>query len=87
MTLDLKSNTGLLYMKQAGLVQCVIEAVGMDDGLVEGNCIPSDQKPLVKDINGKHYVGVCSYSSVVVMLLYLSGHNLPDIAFTFNCCA
>ncbi|KAL7523470.1 hypothetical protein ACHAWF_000537 [Thalassiosira exigua] len=41
----------------------------------------------VKDVNGEEAVGNFSYSSVVVILLYLSGHLRQDIAFAVNCCA
>jgi hypothetical protein len=42
---------------------------------------------LVKNINGEAASGAFSYSSVVGILLYLSGHTHPDITFAVNCCA
>ena len=74
-------------MKQTGLIQRVIEAVVLEDGMVKGKFTPSEQSPLVKDADGEPPSGMFSYSSVVGMLLYFSGHTRPDIAFAVNCCA
>jgi hypothetical protein len=41
----------------------------------------------VKDADGAPPSGEFSYSSVVGMLLYLSGHSRPDIAYAVNCAA
>ncbi len=57
--------TGLLEMKQTGLIKRVIEALGLDDGLVKGKYTPSESKPLVKNINGEAASGAFSYSSKV----------------------
>jgi hypothetical protein len=38
----------LLEMKQIGLIKQVIEAIGLDDGLVKGKHTPSESKPLIK---------------------------------------
>jgi hypothetical protein len=73
-------------MKQTGLIKRIIEALGLDDGAKE-KFTPSESKPLVKDVNGDLASGAFSYSSVVGMLLYLSGHTCPDITFAVNCCA
>ena len=74
-------------MKETGLIQRVIKAVGLEDGMVKGKFTPSDQRPLVKDDDGKPPSGMFSYSRVVGMLLYLSGHTCPDISFAVNSCA
>jgi hypothetical protein len=42
---------------------------------------------MVKYDNGELASGAFSYSSVVGMLLYLSGHTCPDITFAVNCCS
>jgi hypothetical protein len=86
-TLEPDPETGLLEMKQTGLIKQVIKALGLNDGLVKGKKTPSESKPLVKNINGEAASGAFSYSSVVGMLLYLSGHTCPDITVAVNCCA
>ncbi len=86
-TLERDPETGLLERKQTGLIKQVIEALGLDNGLVKGKYTPSESKPLVKNLNGEAASGAFSYSSVVGMLLYLSGHTHPDITFAVNCCA
>ena len=73
------SNTGLLEMKQTGLIDRVVEALGLDDGYAQGKHTPDETKPLVKDEDGVAAVEGFSYSSVVGMLLYLSGHTQPYI--------
>ncbi len=67
----------------------VIEALGLDFGLVKGKHTPSEPKQLVKNLNSEAESGAFSYSSVVGMLLYLSGHICPDtdITFAVSCCA
>jgi hypothetical protein len=84
-TLERDPETSLLKMKQTGQIKRIIEALGLDDG-AKGKFTPSESKPLVKDVNGE-LAGAFSYSSVVGMLLYLSGHTRPDITFAVNCCA
>ena len=46
--------------------------------------ISAETKPLIKDEDGVAAVEGFSYSSVVGMLLYLSGHTRPDIAYAVN---
>ena len=41
-TLERDEKTGLLEMKQTGLIRQVIEAVGLDDGMAKGKFTPSE---------------------------------------------
>jgi hypothetical protein len=59
------SKTELLEMKQTGLMERVIEALGLDDGYAQGKHTPAKTKPLVKDEDGVAAVEGFSYSSVV----------------------
>ena len=42
-------STGMIEMKQTGLVKWVIKALGLDDGYAKGKHTPAKAKPLVKD--------------------------------------
>ena len=74
-------------MKQHGLIDRVISAVVLDDGMDKGNYSPAESVPLVNNDDCFPDSGSFIYSSVVLIILYLSGHTCPDIAFSVNCCA
>jgi hypothetical protein len=57
------------------------------DGYAKGKHTPAESKPLVKDADKEGVHGGFSYSSLVGMLLHLSGHTQPNIAYAVNCCA
>ena len=86
-TLGRDGTTGLMEIKQVGLIDRVIETLCLDDGMAKGKFTPAESTPLVKDTDGEDSCGSFSYSSVVGMLLYLSGHTRPDIAYAVNYCA
>jgi hypothetical protein len=86
-TLDRDASTGLLEMKQTGLIKRVIEALSLDDRYAKEKHTPAKTKALVKDADGEVAHGRFRYSSVVGMLLYLSCHTRPNIAYAVNCCA
>ena len=74
-------------MKQHGLIVRVISAVLLDDGMAKVKYTTSGSVTLVKNEDGIPVSGSFNYSSVVLMLLYLSVHTGPDIDFPFNSCA
>ena len=86
-TLGCDETTGLMETKQVGLIDRVIEILGLNDGMAKGKVTPAESTPLVNNSDGKAPSGSFSYISVVEMLLYLSGYTRPDIAYAVNCCA
>ena len=86
-TLGLDEKTGLMEMKQVGIIDRVIETLGLDDGISKGKLTPAESTPLVKDNDGEEACSPFSYNSVVGMLLYLSGHTRLYIAYAVRFCA
>jgi hypothetical protein len=82
-----KTPEGYLEMKQTGLIDRILEALGLDSKLATSKWTPAEAKPLTRDLDGEGPQGSFSYSSVVGMMLYLAGHSRPDIAYSVNCCA
>ena len=74
-------------MKQTGLIDRIIDALGLDSKLSTNKWTPAEAKPLTHDKDGKPCQGSFSYTIVVGMMLYLAGHTRPDIAYAVNCCA
>jgi hypothetical protein len=62
-------------------------ALGLDSKMVTPKWTPAEATLLACDNDGEPPQGAFSYESVVGMLLYLSGHSHPDIAYVVNCCA
>ena len=82
-----KNEACQIEMKQTGLIDRIIEALGLDDGSVKRKWTPTELKPLVRGEDREEAHGDYSYISVVGMLLYLSGHSCPDIAYAVNSAA
>jgi hypothetical protein len=82
-----KTEDGLIEMKQTGLIDRIVEALGLDSKMATPKYTPAEATPLTRDEDGEPPQGAFSYASVVGMLLYLSGHSRPDIAYAVNCCA
>ncbi|KAL7456501.1 hypothetical protein ACHAXS_000383 [Conticribra weissflogii] len=85
MTKDPK--TRQLELKQTDLIDRVVETLEFEVFTAKSKFTPLECKLLVKDDNGESPSGDFSYSSVVRMMLYLSGHPRPDIAYAVNCTA
>lgn len=76
--------TGQMIMTQEGLITRIIEALGLDTDKSTPRNTPCLKAPLFKDEDGDPASGNFSYASIVGMLLYLSGHSRPDIAYSVS---
>ena len=56
-------------MRQDGLINIVIEALGLDNGVANFKWTKAEYKPIVKDEYGLQVSGQFSYSSAVVIML------------------
>ena len=83
-TLGCDEAISLMEMKQVGLINFVLETIGLYYGTEKKKFNPSESSPLVKDAYGPEYCGIYSYRSVVGMLLYISGHTHTGIAYAVN---
>ncbi|KAL7474206.1 hypothetical protein ACHAW6_000192 [Cyclotella cf. meneghiniana] len=76
-----------LLLTQTGLTKSVVEALGLCSSFSTVAATPAETSPLPKDSPGIPATGTFNYAAVVGMLLYLSGHTCPDIAFAVHQCA
>jgi hypothetical protein len=76
-----------LLLTQTGLTKRIVEALGLCSTFSSAAATPAETSPLPKDSQGVPATGTFNYAAVVGMLLYLSGHTRPDIAFAVHQCA
>eukprot|EP00804_Cyclotella_cryptica_P018716 CCRYP_007209-RB/>CCRYP_007209-RB protein AED:0.25 eAED:0.23 QI:0/-1/0/1/-1/1/1/0/629 len=76
-----------ITLTQTGLTQRIVEALGLCSHSFTALSTPPESAPLPKDSEGDLASGAFNYAAVVGMLLYLSGHSRPDIAFAVHQCA
>ena len=67
-------------MKQPGLIDRVINAVGLDEIMAKGRYTPAGYVSLVNNQDCVPSSDSFNYSSIVGMMIYLFGHTCPDIA-------
>ena len=78
---------GSLTLTQTGLIDRIISALGLHSSYSTKKDTPAETAPLPKDANGEPADPTFNYPSIIGMLLYLSGHSRPDIAFAVHQCA
>ena len=82
-TVSPSGSTQITFL-QSGLTKRIITALGLDSTNSTSHRTPAETSPLPKDADGEPAVGNINYPAVVGMLLYLSGHSRPDIAFAVS---
>ena len=82
-----RHDDGRIEMRQTGLIDRIVEALGLDVATAKKKLTPATSEPLIRDEDGEPMEADFNYASVVGMMLYLSGHSRPDITYAVNCCA
>eukprot|EP00956_Cyclotella_meneghiniana_P035535 scaffold115810_cov49-Cyclotella_meneghiniana.AAC.1 len=82
-----RTKSGVSLTQTDGLIKRIISALGMDSAYTSKKDTPAEVAPLPKDADGIPADRTIHYASVIGMLLYLSGHSRPDIAYAVHQCA
>ena len=53
-TLGCDETTGLMELKQVGLIDWVIETLGLNDGMAKGKCTPAESTPYTSNPRGMY---------------------------------
>jgi hypothetical protein len=75
-----------ITLLQRGLAKRIVEALGLCSQNTTAINTPAEASPLPKDVDGEPASGTFNYAAVVGIMLYLSGHSRPDIAFAVHQC-
>jgi hypothetical protein len=86
-TREVTSTGTRITLLQTGLAKRVVEALGLCSSMSTAISTPAEAAALPKDADGEPASGAFNYAAVVGMMLYLSGHSRPDIAFAVHQCA
>ena len=70
-----------IEMRQDGLIDRCIEALGLDSETPNTTTRPSSGNPLPRDSEGEPASEEFDYASVVGMIMYLTGHTIKTIWF------
>jgi hypothetical protein len=73
-----------ITLTQTGLAKRIIEAIGLCSSFSTPISTPAEKAPLPKETNGPPATESFNYAAVVGMMLYLSGHSRPYIAFAVH---
>ena len=65
----------------------IIEELGLCSKNSTPTQVPAEQSPLARKRSVPAYEGPIAYGTIIGMLLYLTGHSHPDIAFAVHQCA
>ena len=80
-----RQEDGTIALTQTGLIERIIDALGLQD--CNSTRTPSQKAALSLDKGGAKFSEPYNYASVVGMLMYLTGNTRPDITFAVHQCA
>ena len=79
-----KDVNNAIELLQIGLIDRVLDVLGLNNDNAKVRSAPASSSPLLKDENGPPRKEDWNYASVVGMLLYLSSNSRPDITFAVH---
>ena len=79
-----KTSGGMMVMTQEGLIDRIVEAMGLDIDHSTSNSTPCLEAPLTKDVEGDPCSESFACASIVGVLLYLPGHSRRDISHSVS---
>ena len=80
-----RNEDGTILLTQTGLIQRILDAMGLEN--CNSTRIPAQQAALPLDKEGENLTEPYNYASIVGMMRYLTGNIRPDITFAVHQCA